>query len=104
MPVTVLSRDGHYRQRFAAGRSPLALPDKQQVAVKRNILTSTFIPHPLLSQQAFSRFVQDYLMFGNAYLENERTGWAVFFRWSHYWRNIPAAGSTSTLTGLCNTA
>ncbi len=69
VPVTVLSRDGHYRQRFAAGRSPLALPDKQQVAVKRNILTSTFIPHPLLSQQAFSRFVQDYLMFGNAYLE-----------------------------------
>jgi len=27
------------------------------IAVKRNILTSTFIPHPLLSQQAFSRFV-----------------------------------------------
>lgn len=26
-------------------------------------------PHPLLSQQAFSRFVQDYLVFGNAYLE-----------------------------------
>lgn len=25
--------------------------------------------HPLLSQQAFSRFVQDYLVFGNAYLE-----------------------------------
>ena len=39
------------------------------IAVKRNILTSTFIPHPLLSQQAFSRFVQDYLVFGNAYLE-----------------------------------
>lgn len=37
--------------------------------MKRNILTSTFIPHPLLSQQAFSRFVQDYLVFGNAYLE-----------------------------------
>lgn len=37
--------------------------------VKRNILTSTFKPHPLLSQQAFSRFVQDYLVFGNAYLE-----------------------------------
>ena len=37
--------------------------------VKRNILTSSFIPHPLLSQQAFSRFVQDYLVFGNAYLE-----------------------------------
>jgi len=37
--------------------------------VKRNILTSTFIPHPLLSGQAFSRFIQDYLVFGNAYLE-----------------------------------
>lgn len=39
------------------------------IAVKRNILTSTFIPHPLLSQQAFSRFVQDNLVFGNAYQE-----------------------------------
>lgn len=39
------------------------------IAVKCNILTSTYIPHPLLSQQAFSRFVQDYLVFGNAYLE-----------------------------------
>ncbi|AXF59950.1 capsid portal protein [Leclercia sp. W6] len=39
------------------------------IAVKCNILTSTFIPHPLLSQQAFSQFVQDYLVFGNAYLE-----------------------------------
>lgn len=37
--------------------------------VKRNILTSTFIPHPLLSGQEFSRFIQDYLVFGNAYLE-----------------------------------
>ncbi|HEN3849006.1 TPA: hypothetical protein U5G62_005335 [Klebsiella pneumoniae] len=37
--------------------------------MKRNILTSTFIPHPLLSQQAFSRFMQDCLVFGNAYLE-----------------------------------
>lgn len=37
--------------------------------VKRNILTSTFKPHRLLSQQSFSRFVQDYLVFGNAYLE-----------------------------------
>jgi len=37
--------------------------------VKRNILTSSFIPHKLLSQHAFSRFVQDYLVFGNTYLE-----------------------------------
>lgn len=45
--------------------------------VKRNILTSSFIPHKLLSQQAFSRFVQDYLIFGNTYLEkrtNRRGG------------------------------
>ncbi|MER5167060.1 phage portal protein [Serratia ureilytica] len=37
--------------------------------VKRNILASTFIPHPLLSQQEFSRYVLDYLVFGNAFLE-----------------------------------
>lgn len=39
------------------------------IAVKRNILTGTFIPYPLLSKQTFSRFVQDYLVFGNAYRE-----------------------------------
>ncbi|HBV8119704.1 TPA: phage portal protein, partial [Klebsiella oxytoca] len=37
--------------------------------VKRNILASTFIPHPLLSQQDFSRFALDFLVFGNAFLE-----------------------------------
>ncbi|HDG0626273.1 TPA: phage portal protein [Serratia marcescens] len=37
--------------------------------VKRNILASTFIPHPMLSQQEFSRYALDYLMFGNAFLE-----------------------------------
>ena len=37
--------------------------------MKRNILASTFIPHPLLSQQGFSKFSLDYLVFGNAYLE-----------------------------------
>ncbi|MGY0146179.1 phage portal protein [Edwardsiella tarda] len=46
-----------------------AVHHSSAIAVKCNILTSTFIPHPLLSQQAFSRFVQDYLVFGNAYLE-----------------------------------
>lgn len=38
--------------------------------VKRNILASTFIPHPLLSQQSFSRWSLDCLVFGNGYLEN----------------------------------
>ncbi len=37
--------------------------------VKRNILASTFIPHPLLTQQEFSRYALDYLVFGNSYLE-----------------------------------
>ncbi|MDX6890720.1 phage portal protein [Klebsiella aerogenes] len=46
-----------------------AVHHSSPIVVKRNILTSTFIPHLLLSQQAFSRFVQDYLVFGNAYLE-----------------------------------
>ncbi|HEY5804844.1 MAG TPA: phage portal protein [Lysobacter sp.] len=39
------------------------------IFVKRNILTSTFIPHPMLSRADFSRFALDYLVFGNAYLE-----------------------------------
>ena len=39
------------------------------IYVKRNILTSTYIPHPLLSRQDFSRLVLDYLVFANGYLE-----------------------------------
>lgn len=40
--------------------------------VKRNILASTFIPHPLMSQQEFSKFALDYLVFGNAFAELRR--------------------------------
>lgn len=39
---------------------------------KRNVLASTFRPHPALSRAAFSRFALDYLIFGNAYLERLR--------------------------------
>ena len=46
-----------------------AVHHSSPIQVKRNILISSFIPHRLLSRQAFSRFVQDYLVFGNAYLE-----------------------------------
>lgn len=46
-----------------------AVHHSSPIYVKRNILTSTYIPHPLLSQQDFSRFVLDYLVFGNAFLE-----------------------------------
>ncbi|MEC5345070.1 phage portal protein [Brenneria populi] len=49
-----------------------AVHHSSPIYVKRNILASTFIPHPLLSQQDFSRFALDYLVFGNAYLEKRR--------------------------------
>ncbi len=46
---------------------------------KRNVLLSTFIPHPMLDRAAFSGFALDYLMFGNGYLErrDSLTGRAV---------------------------
>lgn len=46
-----------------------AVHHSSPIAVKRDIFSSTYIPHRLLSQQAFFRFVQDYLVFGNAYME-----------------------------------
>jgi hypothetical protein len=46
-----------------------AVHHSSPIYVKRNILTSTFIPHPLLSRQDFSRLVLDYLVFANGYLE-----------------------------------
>ncbi|MEB7268164.1 Presumed portal vertex protein, partial [Escherichia coli] len=46
-----------------------AVHHSSPIYVKRNILASTFIPHPWLSQQDFSRFVLDFLVFGNAFLE-----------------------------------
>lgn len=39
---------------------------------KRNALTGCYIPHPLLSRQAFSAFVLDWFVFGNGYLERRR--------------------------------
>lgn len=50
-----------------------AVHHSSPIYVKRNILVSTYIPHPLLSRQDFSRYALDYLVFGNAFLE-ERTG------------------------------
>lgn len=38
---------------------------------KRNVLASTFRPHPALSRATFARFALDYLIFGNAYLERK---------------------------------
>ncbi|BAU74402.1 phage portal protein [Metapseudomonas furukawaii] len=39
---------------------------------KRNMLAKSFIPHRLLSRQAFEQFALDWLTFGNAYLEMRR--------------------------------
>lgn len=49
-----------------------AVHHSSPIYVKRNILASTFIPHPMLSQQEFSKFALDYLVFGNAFAELRR--------------------------------
>ncbi|NWC62940.1 phage portal protein [Cedecea sp. P7760] len=50
----------------AFSQSPL---HQSALYFKRNVLTGCFIPHPLLSRQAFSAFALDWFVFGNAYLE-----------------------------------
>lgn len=40
---------------------------------KRNLLSKTFVPHPLLSRAAFEQFALDFLCLGNAYLEGRRS-------------------------------
>lgn len=39
---------------------------------KRNMLSRTFVPHRLLSREAFEQFALDWLWCGNAYLERRR--------------------------------
>ncbi|MBU9523271.1 MULTISPECIES: phage portal protein [Burkholderia cepacia complex] len=34
---------------------------------KRNVLASTFIPHPLMSRESFRRWALDFMIFGNGY-------------------------------------
>lgn len=50
-----------------------AVHHSSPIYVKRNILVSTYIPHPKLSRQDFSRFVLDFLVFGNSFLEGRRS-------------------------------
>lgn len=38
--------------------------------MKRNILVSMFKPHRLLSKQDFSRYAQDFMVFGNSFMES----------------------------------
>ncbi|MFC0669449.1 phage portal protein [Azotobacter chroococcum] len=40
---------------------------------KRNMLSRTFVPHRLLSREAFEQFALDWLWCGNAYLERRRS-------------------------------
>ncbi|MEI4522656.1 MULTISPECIES: phage portal protein [Pseudomonas] len=40
---------------------------------KRNLLSKTFIPHPLLSRSSFEQFALDFLCLGNGYLEGRRS-------------------------------
>jgi PBSX family phage portal protein len=40
------------------------------IRVKRNLLVKHFIPHPQLSRTEFGKFVLDFLVMGNAYLED----------------------------------
>lgn len=39
------------------------------ITVKANIVTSTYVPHKLLSRSDFLRWVKDFLIFGDAFME-----------------------------------
>lgn len=72
--------------------------------MKRNILTSTFIPHPLLDRKTFDSFALDFLMFGNAYVEARYNRLGGILRFNHAPPNTPGAGLTGISTGSPNTA
>jgi PBSX family phage portal protein len=59
-----------------AKSSRAAVHHSSPMRVKCNILSSCFIPNALLSRTDFARFVHEYLIFGNSYLErrDSRTG------------------------------
>lgn len=50
-----------------------AVHHSSPIYVKRNILVSTYIPHPKLSSQDFSRLALDFLVFGNGFLEKRQS-------------------------------
>jgi PBSX family phage portal protein len=55
---------------FGLAKSQHANPyHASALAVKRNLLTSMFQPHPWFGRTEFMKWVQDFLVFGNAYLE-----------------------------------
>ncbi len=78
-----------------------AVHHSSPIYVKRNILASTFIPHPWLSQQDFSRFVLDFLVFGNAFLEKRYSTTGKVIRLETSRQNIPAVVWKRMFTGGC---
>ncbi len=54
------------------------------IYLKRNLLKAMFVPHPRLSSAAFGAWALDFLVFGNAYLEEPRafTGRAMAMKHS----------------------
>lgn len=46
---------------------------RSALQLKADILTSCYVPHPLLSKQQFAKLAIDYLWLGNAYLERVRS-------------------------------
>lgn len=53
------------------------------IFLKRNLLTSRFVPHPRLPRETFSAWVLDFLVFGNAYLEKRRALSGRVMRYQH---------------------
>jgi PBSX family phage portal protein len=62
---------------------------------KRNLLSKTFIPHPMLSRAAFEQFALDFLCQGNGYLERRRSvlggTWQLVPPLAKYMRAAPDA-------------
>lgn len=53
------------------------------LAVKRNLVVANFIDHKLLKQSDFSQFINDFLIFGNAYLERIKNRMGGNFQFKH---------------------
>ena len=53
------------------------------IQVKRNVLVSTFKPHPKLSREDFSRLALDFLVLGNGYLERRKSVTGRSFAFKH---------------------
>lgn len=65
-------------------RAFLASPHHSSaIILKRNMLAASLEPTPLMSRAAFAAAVQDYLVFGNAYLEAKRNRLGGVLRIEH---------------------